>query len=227
MLFRWLLLMSLALGPVAAAGASEVLDRVVASVNGHVILLSEWNDELRFEGFTSGRKPSELSWQEKKAVLDRLIDQELVAEQIPAADSTAVTSGEVERQIAALKADYLREHASESWPMAISKYQLTDRLIENHVRKEVEELEFVNARFRSSIQVSEAEIANYYQEQLLPKLPSADPVSLAEATAKIREILAQSKVNQMLSLWLDTLRSQAQIRILSPNSDSAAQVPGP
>ncbi len=34
--------------------AGEVLDRIVASVNGHVILQSDWDEELRYESLMSG-----------------------------------------------------------------------------------------------------------------------------------------------------------------------------
>ena len=37
------------------AGAAEVIDRIVATVNGHIILLSDWEDSLRYEAFSGGR----------------------------------------------------------------------------------------------------------------------------------------------------------------------------
>ncbi|HEX3741389.1 MAG TPA: hypothetical protein VHV29_16955, partial [Terriglobales bacterium] len=72
-------------------------------------------------------------------------------------------------------------------------------------------------RFRASIQIPESEIAKYYREQLVPKLPAPNSLSVAAATPKIREILIQEKINQLLNSWLETLRSQAHIRILSSN----------
>ena len=37
------------------ASAAEVIDRIVATVNGHIILLSDWEDSLRYEAFSGGR----------------------------------------------------------------------------------------------------------------------------------------------------------------------------
>ena len=37
------------------AAAAEVIDRIVATVNGHIILQSDWEDALRYEAFSSGR----------------------------------------------------------------------------------------------------------------------------------------------------------------------------
>jgi peptidyl-prolyl cis-trans isomerase SurA len=220
MLMRWtsltLLLFSSLLAP-----ASEVLDRVVAVVNGHVILLSDWNDELRFECLMSGHKLTDVGSDEKKAALDRLVDQELLRQQIRATDAKPVAPEQVQKQLKSLKRDYLREHAGESWEMSISRYQLSEKFITAHVDAELQELQLIDTRFRSSIQVSAAEIEKYYHQQFVPRLPPSDPASLSDATPQIREILLQDKINQLLAAWLETLRGQAQIRILT-QADSAS-----
>ena len=42
-------------GLAVSAYAADVIDRVVATVNGHVILQSDWDDAVRFEAFVDGR----------------------------------------------------------------------------------------------------------------------------------------------------------------------------
>ena len=61
------------------------------------------------------------------------------------------------------------------------------------------------------------------REQIVPKLPASDPLNLNDAAPKIREILIQEKINQMLNSWLQTLRSQAQIQVLSQDKSSDLQ----
>jgi len=58
---------------------------------------------------------------------------------------------------------------------------------------------------------------DYYKKELLPKMPKGQQLSLAEASPKIRELLIQQKMNELLSSWLDSLRSQAQIQIIVPD----------
>jgi peptidyl-prolyl cis-trans isomerase SurA len=197
--------------------AGEVLDRIVATVNGHVILQSDWDEELRFECFMSGHTLPDISVDQRKAALDRLIDQEVLREQMRVMDSKPAAAEQIEKQMYALKTDQLRQHTGGSWQTALSLYQLTDKIIENHVTAELEQFQLIDTRFRPSIQVSVAEIEKYYREQLVPKLPPSDQVSLADASPKIREILVQQKMNQLLNSWLEMLRSQAQIRITSAN----------
>ena len=78
-----LVLFSCALDP--AANAGQVIDRIVATVNGHIILQSDWNDALRYEALLSARTVDQFSDEDRRAVLDRLIDQELLAEQMKSA----------------------------------------------------------------------------------------------------------------------------------------------
>jgi hypothetical protein len=208
---------------IPAARASEVLDGMVATVNGHVILLSDWDDELRFECFTSGRKIADVNAEEKKAALNRLIDQELLREQMHVNDVKQVLPEEIKKQVESFRTDYVRENPGTTWEVGLSHYGLTEKFVENHVRTELEQLQFVDSRFRASTQVSEAEIEQYYKDQLVPKLPATDPVSLTEAAPKIREILTQSKINQTLSSWLETLRSQAEIRNMNTSSGTVGE----
>ncbi|HEV7552196.1 MAG TPA: hypothetical protein VGP65_10955, partial [Candidatus Angelobacter sp.] len=71
-----------------AAPAGEIVDRMVANVNGHVLLQSDWEEELSFEAFLDARSPDSFSPEERKAALDRLIDQELLREEVRPSEET-------------------------------------------------------------------------------------------------------------------------------------------
>jgi len=202
--------------------AGELLDRIVATVNNHVILQSDWDDEVRFEAFMSGRKPEDVSAEQRKAALDRLIDQDLMREQMRMVELKPATD-EIKKQIDGLKGEQFREHPGQSWKMTLSRYQLTNKIVEEHVAAELEHLQLVDLRFRPSIQVSAADIEKYYREQIVSKLPASDPLALNDAAPKIKEILIQEKINQLLNSWLEALRSQAQIQVLSGDQSSDLQ----
>ena len=72
----------LVLGLSISAAAGPIVDRVVANVNGHVVLQSDWEEEVSFEAFEDGKDPATFTDAERKAALDRLIDQELLREQV-------------------------------------------------------------------------------------------------------------------------------------------------
>ena len=82
----------------SARRAGEVIDRIVATVNGHIILQSDWNDALRYEALLSGRSISQFSEDERRTVLDRLIDQELLAEQMKSASFQHASESDAQAQ---------------------------------------------------------------------------------------------------------------------------------
>ena len=55
--------------------AGEVVERIVAVVGSSPILLSEWNEQVRFEGLLNGRDPQSVTADDRKTALDRLMDQ--------------------------------------------------------------------------------------------------------------------------------------------------------
>src|SRR5271170_6648476 len=82
-----------------SAHAGEILDRIVATVNGHIILQSDWADALRYEAFVDNRSLDQFPLTERKAALDRLIDQELLQEQMRASDFRHASEEEVRKRI--------------------------------------------------------------------------------------------------------------------------------
>lgn len=204
--------------------AGEVLDGIAVTVNGRAILQSDWQDEVRYECFVSGRPLANVTAQERKDALDRLIDQELLREQMTTADLKSASPEEVEKQFEAMKGDYARDRGADSWDAALLSYLLTGADIKNHIALEIVQLRLVDSHLRPAIQVDSAAIDTYYKEHLATPAAGAQPITLKEATPKIRELLTQEKMNQLLASWLESLHSQAQIKMFAPDS-SAAQGP--
>jgi parvulin-like peptidyl-prolyl isomerase len=207
--------------PLARAG--EVLDRLAATVNGHALLQSDVDEELSYECFASKRPLLELTSQDRNAALDRLIDQELLREQMHSADFKPVKHEETDKALELLKADYSNKSASESWAAALATYGITENTVRSHIETELNQLHLIELRLRPSIQIDSETIKTYYREQLLPKLPPGQHTSLEEATPNIRELLVQQKMNESLESWLQALRAQAQIQRFSDAAGVQAQ----
>src|SRR2546427_575917 len=88
------------------ACATDIVDRIVATVNGHIFLQSDWEDEIRYEAFINGRTLSSLTPATRKASLDRLIDQELLREQIRGVDSPNADFEEVRKRALEIRQQY-------------------------------------------------------------------------------------------------------------------------
>jgi len=196
------------------SGAADVIDRIVATVNGHVILLSDWEDSLRYEAFSAGRPLAGTTAENRKAALDRLIDQELLREQQPAADAPQASPEEVAQRVAEIRKQYPEAETELAWRALLDKYRLSEDTLKSHVALELDLMRLVDARLRPSVTVDSKSIESYYNQELLPQLRQSggQSVPLAQVTGKIKELLTQKKISQLLTAWLHNLRAGSQIR---------------
>jgi hypothetical protein len=198
----------------AAVSAGEVIDRVVATVNGQPILQSDWEVAMRCEAFLDQR-PLRFTDSSARETLERLIDQELLRQQIrsfqlkpPDENSLRNRTAEIRSQIAGAQTD-------DGWSAALARYGLTQAEIDARLADQEEILRFIDARLRPTVRVDRRNVETYYQETLLPELKQkgAPPVPLSDVSQKIEEILLQRLIDSQLSDLLRDLRQQSDIRI--------------
>ena len=82
-----------------------------------------------------------------------------------------------------------------------------------HLRTETQMMNFVEVRLRPNVRVQPEEVEAYYRAQLLPDLEAAGVklVTLQEVEPKIRELLVQQHIDQLLDAWLHNLREQTPV----------------
>jgi hypothetical protein len=209
-----------------SAGAGEILDRIVATVNGHIILQSDWEDALRFEAFTSGRALRQLTAEDRKNALDRLIDQELLREQMGAADFQHSTDEEIRIKTGEIRKQYAAAESEPGWHQTLSRYGLTENGLRERIALELDVMRLVDARLRPTIDIDSKSIESYYNQELLPQLrqSGSEEPPLATVTPRIKELLTQQKMNQLLIAWLQNLRSGSQIRTEPTSAEGESQV---
>ncbi|MGD1024849.1 MAG: SurA N-terminal domain-containing protein [Candidatus Sulfotelmatobacter sp.] len=224
-----LALLFIALPRIAAASpAPQVIDRIVATVNGRVILQSDWDEALCYEALLSDRSLASFTDDDRRAALDRLIDLELLREQMKSADFRHATDAEVSTRIADARKLYPQVNSDNAWQSLLASYNLAEKDLFAHVQQEIDVMRLVDARLRPAVQIDSKSIEAYYRDQFVPKLKQAgaSQVPLTEVSGKIRELLTQEKVSEMLVSWLQTLRSEGQVHIpgdASSSSDSGVQ----
>jgi len=197
----------------AAAMAGDIIDRIVATVNGHIILQSDWDDDVRYEAFIDGRPSDRVTIEDRKSALDRLIDQELLREQVRASDSPAASPEEVTRHIDQIRQQYPGAETESGWAATLARYALTLEDLKKRLAIQLELTRLVEARLRPGVNIDSKSVESYYNQELLPQLRQAGEkdVPLNEVTPTIKELLTQEKVNQLLIAWLQNLRSGSEI----------------
>ena len=205
---------------------AEVLDRIIATVNGHVILQSDWDEALCYEALLSNRTPTQFTDDDRRAVLDRLIDQELLREQMNSAGFVHATDAEVDARLAEARKLYPQAASPQQWQATLAQYHLNETDLRVRIRTQIDLMRLVDARLRPAVQIDSKTIEAYYRDQFVPKLKQsgAADVPLAEVSSKIREVLTEQKVSQLLVSWLQTLRSEGDVHI--PGVIPSANDPG-
>ena len=201
--------------------AGPIVDRVVANVNGHVVLQSDWEEEVSFEAFEDGKDPITFTDAERKAALDRLIDQELLREQVR--PSQAAPAEQVAERMAEVRKLQPNCATEEGWHAALRRYGLTQRSLETRLSDQIQLMRLVEDRLRPSIHIDQQAVESYYHDQLVPELQKAGAQAkpLTEMYGRIKTLLAERKLNELLNGWLASLRSEG--HILTPDSKSGVQ----
>jgi peptidyl-prolyl cis-trans isomerase SurA len=199
--------------PTASAG--QVIDRIVARVNGRIILQSELEEALSYEALLNGRALAQFTADDRRAVLDRLIDQELLHEQLRSSEFPHASEAEAASQVAGARKLYPETPTDEGWQALLAKYGLREKDLVSHVQQQIDLMRLVDARLRPAVQIDSKTIEAYYREKFVPQLKQAgaSEVPLADVSAKIRELLTQEKVSELLVSWLQTLRSEGDVHI--------------
>ena len=215
------LALGMALAPSSVGG--EIVDRLVNSVNGHVVLQSDWEQELAIEAFSNVRDPDLFTSAERNAALDRLIDQQLLREQVRPSESAP--AGQVAARVAELRKLHPECATDEGWRATLQRYGLTQSSLEKRVGDQIQLMKLVEDRLQPSIQIDQRAVETYYHDQLLPDMKRAGspPAPLTEVFGQIKDLLAERKMNELLAVWLANLRSGS--HILTPESGAGERTP--
>ncbi|HVZ59726.1 MAG TPA: SurA N-terminal domain-containing protein [Terriglobales bacterium] len=205
----WLVLMSLA----RLAMASDVLDRIVVLVNQQPILLSDWEEAVRYQALREGRSLESVTQSQQQEVLQNLIDEQLVLQQIrprgmPSNEETARRMTEFRGEIAGAKPD-------EGWRSLLARYGLSEDEVKSRLAAQAGILHFVEAQIVPGVRIENRAIFRYYRDTLTPQMGAAGaPVPpLEDVAGKIREILTQKRTDELFQEWLRTARTQNDIRV--------------
>jgi hypothetical protein len=217
------LFLFLALAAAPAAFAGEVLDGVVATVNRAPILRSDWNEAVRFEAFMQQKPLADVTDADRAAALRRMIDRQLLQAQMQEARYMRPSDSDLDADIEKLRAQIPGADNPQGWAKSLAAYGLSEAILKDHLRDEVQVMNFLEVRLRPEVKVEPAEIEAYYNQQLLPDLQKTGTaaLSLDQVEPKIRELLTQQRIDELLSVWLHNLRQQAEIRSSVPLPEAA------
>jgi hypothetical protein len=192
-------------------GAQEILDRVVARVENDIILLSDVQALSRYQQLVEGK--SETPGQ----ILDRLIDQWTVQTEAEVARFPHPSDTDIDRGLSRLQKSFA---STEEYEARKKEIGLDDSEIRRIIGTQLYLSNYLDSRFRPSVQIDPKAIEDFYQSAVLPvaKARGQEPPSLEAARDSIQEALIQQKINEQADRWLKESRLRLHIEKLLEES---------
>jgi peptidyl-prolyl cis-trans isomerase SurA len=205
-------------------GAQVTLDRVVAIVNGDLILESDVEADRRFAAFQPFNEARPMT---REGLINRLIDRSLIMQQMALQPDAPITDAEVDVELALLRKSIPKCAAyhcqtDAGWEKFVADQGFTVEEVRERWRTRMQILRFIEERFRMGIRIEQSEIDDYYKTTMLPVYQKEGVAPPAEATLadRIQEILLQQRVDKLLDDWLTALRAQGSVTILKPGEEA-------
>jgi hypothetical protein len=173
---------------------SEIIDRIVAVVDGRIVTHSDLRQEKRLKAVL-GEAPAEES-----AILQSVIEHILIEDQMVQFPGVEVTMEEID-------AEFRR----------IRNYEgLSQEVIRRGIQARIARGRFFDLRFRQFIQASNEEIQQYYDTVFVPEARArglASIPSLQDTADLLSANVINEKLVREIDAWLDTLRGRSIIEV--------------
>ena len=205
-------------GPGAPETAShKLLDEVVASVDNHAITHSDLENAYGFELFLNGQAPA--APPDRAALItmrDHLVDQMLLLSE---ADVEGITESDFEESPTDTLAGIRKKFKSEDdfWA-ALHSLGLNESEALERLRDRQRILGLIDNRLRPQARIESPEIETYYKDTFVPELAKRSNTlapPLSEVEDQIREVLTQKRIDELLSSWLENLKTSHRVSLHS------------
>jgi hypothetical protein len=193
-----------------AAMRAEIIDRVLATVDGRVITLSAARavEALGLVHILPGEDS-------RDAIVQRLVDRVLVLEEVaryapPEPDPAAVTKG-----VAAVRVRFPSDAAFQA---ALHELGIEQRFVEQWVRNDLRISGYLDQRFAGAVEPTEDELENYRRQHAseLEQAGQAQDETALLNEARIR--VTADRRRALIRKWIQGLRARADITVNPPPS---------
>lgn len=181
-----------------------VIDRIVARIENDIILLSDIRELGRYQAFVDGKSEKDAD------ILNRLIDQWIVRNEARAALFPQPSDDDVNRSLQRLKRSF---STPEEFEDRKKQSGLTDEDVLRMLKSQLYLSNYLDTRFRPSIQIDEPAIEDFYKSRVVPRAESRGqtPPTLEAAHDFIQEALVQRAINVQADKWLKESRTRVRV----------------
>ncbi|MGD9344638.1 MAG: hypothetical protein PVH84_02170 [Candidatus Aminicenantes bacterium] len=190
-----------------AFGQDEVVDRIVALVNGQVITLTDVRVARAFGLYD---KEGESRMDESNGeILQKLIDRKLVIQMTR--DDASVKQEEMEAFLDKISAEMGNERFREE----LDKFGMQRGDLGPYAYEEILFKRILSSRFDRTVPVTLEEIQAFYETRYLPdqRDKGFEPQSMLDIFDDIEAMIRKEKSEKQIEEWLQNLREKAEIQL--------------
>lgn len=212
----WLVsLVALLAAPPAAAQAPQLVDRIVAVVNGEVITLGQLNRTVRLTQDDPGDATALCTVAGSDAaeaqVLECMIDDLLMFQHVRRFPQFDVLPEDID---AAYQQRVELFESREAFEEDLRRQQKTSAEVRYDLERQALIANYIDLRYRNVVDIAESEIRRFYEEDLRAEMErQGEQMPLFEAVDDelIKPLLAVLEVNRRVEGWIADLRRRAEI----------------
>lgn len=190
------------------AGTPQLVDRVLAVVDGDPILHSDL-ERLLGLGVVA-RREGESERDLHRRALDRMIENRLRLHELDRFGFDQAPLDEIDRRYQRIRERFASEA---EFRAELERLDLDDTKLRLLVARQISILAYVEERLGPRVFVGVDDIRRYYDEELRPELAKGgqEPPPIETVREQIRGVLRERRLNEEIDRWTAELRSQADV----------------
>ena len=201
-----------------SAPQPQIVDAIVVRIEDDIITLSELRELAAYQQLLDGHSQS------NDEIRSELIEQWVVNNEATTTGFPLPAQTEADRELSRVESSF---SSPAVYRQRLEAIGLTVAAVRRIVTRQIYLARYLDYKFRSSIQVTDAAIADYYRDHLVPELKAKgqQPPPLTDVTEQIQEVLVEQGVNERTAAWFDETKPRLKIELepLDPSVGAAGK----
>jgi hypothetical protein len=189
-----------------SAPQPQIVDAIVVRIEDDIITLSELRELAAYQQLLDGHSQS------NEEIRSELIEQWVVNNEATTTGFPLPAKTEADRELSRVESSF---SSPALYQQRLESTGLTVAAVRRIVTRQIYLARYLDYKFRSSIQVTDAAIADYYRDRLVPELKAKgqQPPRLTDVTDQIQEVLVEQGVNERTAAWFDETKPRLKIEL--------------
>jgi hypothetical protein len=199
------------LAAAAPGRGDDLLDRVLATVEGRVITLSDVRTAVQF-GLVATDSPADVM----AASLDRLINRLVILSEVERYAPPEPDPAAIREAVAVIRARFVSDEAADA---ALKVAGLEEAALTQWARNDLRIAQYLRERFAGTAEPSDEDIEGYIRRHEADLRRTGRALDDPEVQRMARERVAAERQEAMVAEWVQGLRARAGVSATPPLQD--------